>query len=222
MTEQSAFPIPTRTWRNQNQQILNRIAAARELILSARADPEISDLMAEYGYGAARLATGLDLHKAARAAFTACQWSISGQKQAATAFEAAETTARQVFADFLAVARFLFKDSHARMSMGLDDRIPEDMYEFIAFARSHYEAASNHPVFRSQLNQYGSLESACASIDEFVVAGMVYQAAGAASLRATKRRDEVIACLDEWVRDFRKAIKTALKDRPDLMNKIRL
>jgi hypothetical protein len=128
----------------------------------------------------------------------------------------------QVFADFLAVSRYLFKDGQARSILGLDEGIPAEPAEFIPAARLRYQAAKRNASYHNTLTQYGSLENAFASLDELAAAEMLKEAACTAAGRAIQQRDEVFIRLDRWTRDFCATLKAALRDRPDLLHKLGL
>jgi hypothetical protein len=166
------------------------------------------------------MAGGLGLCRAAEAAFEDCQESLCRLRQAVSALERAEIAARQAYLEFQMISRFLFGDGMARAALGVEGEMQKDLHEFIRVARAGYEAAACTLVYHQRLAQYGSLEDACASLDELLAAHQVYLQAGSAARRAVLRRDEATAQLDEWVRRFLYTAKTALRSRPDLLKKL--
>lgn len=200
--------------------VAGRLSSARSIITAAREDTQISSRMASRGYTAARMAGGLGMCRAAEAAFEDCQESLCSLRQAVSALERAEAAARQAYLEFQMISRLLFDDRAARAALGVEVEMQKDLHEFILVARASYEAAARSTVFHQLLAQYGSLEDACASLDELLAAHQVYLQARSAARLAVLRRDETTAQLDEWVRRFLYAAKTALRARPDLLKKL--
>lgn len=222
MTDQTSSMASAYSLHEQDQCVADRLVRARQLLLTAQSDPVISSRLAEAGYPAARLEEGLKLYKAAQVALISRQAALSKLKHVTEAFATVETTARQVYTDFRGVARLLFHDGVTRIHLGLEGSPPKDLEKFMLTARSVYDTALRTPKYRRKLAQYGSLDSACASLDELEATYAAFRTAQDAALRATQRWDRVMVSLDDWVHRFCKTAKRVLRDRPELKYKIGL
>jgi len=219
--EPTPRPAPRRA--TQDKLIADRIAAAQQVIETARDDAEVAALLATRGYDAAQLAEGLHLQEAAQAAFTARQAAMAAQKQATATRAGAETAARQTYADFRETGRAVFKAPADRMALGLTGNVPKDTQQFLTVARASYAAAQSAP-YQATLATYGqaaaTIAAALAALGALATTDKAQNAAIGAATKATAERDAAAKALDDWVRQFRRIAKVGLRGRPDLVKKL--
>ena len=218
-------PKAVRSYAAQDQKQANAIAAARQLIETACDDAEIARILAARGYDAAGLAAGLSLQASAQAAFTARQTAMAGQQQATAALAGAEAAARQTYADFRATARAIFAAPADRTALGLTGNAPKDTQKFLTLARVSYTTAQAE-AYQPALATYGypatALTAALATLDAFSTAGGVQNAAIGAARQATTDRDRAVKTLADWVSQFKRIAKVALRTQPALAKKLEL
>jgi hypothetical protein len=219
-------PKSKRAHSEQNQRVARRVSDVLRLLTTAKDDKGISPLLASKGYDSAKLAEGLSLQQAAENALIARQQAIGAQKEATLAVQKAEETARQAFKDFRDIARSIFKDTSVRSALGVNDPIAKQLETFMTNAGTSYGAALAEPQYLAELARYGfpqsSIESARASLQALAAANDAQESAKAAASSATKQRDDAIAALDAWVRQFEGIAKVATRSRRDLAKKLGL
>jgi hypothetical protein len=220
MAEQKPTVQPKRPRSDQDQKIADRIRAAYETITIAQTDPELAPLLAAQGYDTVKLSEGLKLQQVAQDAFVARQKAMSEQRQALAVLAGAAAQARQTYADFREGARSLFRDSATRTELGLTGAVPEDLQKFSTLALTGYKGALDSPDHLKVLTQYGYpqalLQDALKQLDQLAAANNTGKAAQTAATHATKLRDQAMANLDDWLRQFRGLAKVATRSRPDL------
>jgi len=218
-------PNAVRAYAAQDQKQANALAAARLLIETARDDAEIARILAARGYDAAGLAAGLSLQASAQAAFTARQTAMAGQQQASAALAGAAAAARQTYADFRATARAIFAAPADRTALGLTGNAPKDTQKFLTLARVSYTTAQA-AAYQPTLTTYGypatALTAAQATLDALSTANGVQNAAIGAARQATADRDRAVKALTDWVSQFKRIAKVALRDQPGLVKKLEL
>jgi hypothetical protein len=223
MSEQPIKPVIVRA--EQDQAIADSITAARQLIETARTDPEIAPLLAARGYDAAKLADGLKLQETAQAAFTARQQAIAAQKQATAALTGASLTARQTYTDFRETARALFTAVADRVALGLKGNAPDDTQKFITLAQASYTTARTEP-YRSALAAYGytteTIAQALATLDALIIADETQNIAIGAAHQATLDRNTAHKTLLAWLAQFKRIAKVTLRTKPALAKKLLL
>ena len=222
-------PKPKPSRAAQDQRLANDIAAARVLLETARIDAEIAPLLAARGYDAAKLAQGLAAQQAAQDAYTARQTALGLLGNGATNADAAQTTARQNYADFRetgrAVAAVSSNAAAARATLGLNGKVQADAQKFITQARASYAAARQAP-HAAQFATYGYPEAILAALesalDALEQAQRAHTAADSGAQDATRRRDAAFKALSEWLAPFKRIAKVALRARPDLLARLGL
>jgi hypothetical protein len=227
MSEPTPTPsTPKRGRSNQDQAMADRIAAAQQMLALAQSDSELAALLAARGYDAGRLAAGMARQSAAQTAFTDRQSASAGQTQATAALTAAAAAARRAYNDFRATARVIFKEPAVSQALGLAGAAPDDLQKFITAARASYDVALTTPAYLTELARFGygqaSLEAARGLLDGLVIAETAQETAKAAAVQATRQRDEAVAALDAWLRQFRTVAKIATRGRPDLAQRLGL
>jgi hypothetical protein len=217
---------PVRRLADQDRRTANAILRAFQLIETVQGNPELGRILAERGYDAAMLQSGLELFQAAQAAFNQRQGAMAAQRQASAALVGVEATARDNYRDFREVARALFKDDSHRKALVLEGRMPRDRQRFIMDAQAAYKAALDEP-FQSELSIYGgfspeTLQSLIADLEALAAADDDQNEAIGVAVKATAERDRLAGELDAWVKRFRHIANVALRDHPDLAKALEL
>jgi hypothetical protein len=200
--------------------LAHRIVGSHRLIQCATSDLEIASLLERVGYGNERLEEGLKLYKKAQVAFVSRQGALAQLKYTIALLEQSEAVARHIYGEFRSVARLLFRTGVARIDLGLEGKVPEDLEKFIIVSRSVLKMAQRTAAYRSRLAEYGSLDCLKAAVEDLAAADKACEDARKLVLQSTQRWDRVMVSLDKWVEQFCKTMRRDLRSRPDLLIKL--
>lgn len=218
-------PKPRASRAEQDQIIANNITDAAQMIETAKTDAELRPFLDAKGYDGAELDKGAAFHAAAQAAFNERQKASGKQKEATAQAAAAEEAARRTYADFRDTSRAVFLAKADQAKLGLNGKVPSDLQKFITAARASYNAAKDEP-YASKLAKRGFKASdntnAEAGLQTLSTAGGEQTKAIAEAQQATKNRDAAFAALVDWVGEFKRIAKVALRGNPSLARKLNL
>jgi len=203
----------------------SRLARARIATTNALADGEIQGLVAQFGYRPERLTEGQSLCSSAEAGLTQAAAQRGAKKMATAHVREALARLRQSCADFSKVARAVFADDPASLSvLGLDHPLPARQPDLLRYARTLFNTAAYTPAMRTALAEHGyddakiARERSKVSEFEFALANRV-QCAGAAK-QARQDQALLLERLDKWVSKFMRIARVALAGKPQLLEKL--
>ena len=211
-----ADEAPTPTLRaSASARIEGQLFAARLAIETVLGNAAMQAALAQYGYDAERMRAGRALYERALALFQQQQAGRGERYAAVDARNAAQEQAEAMFARHLAVARVaLRKDRGAAQSLGMTSARKYDQASWLAQAQQFYANALGSRAIAQKLAPFG-LTSAQLSEGQSLVAAvaakLVAQQEARADARAmTEQRNEALAELRAWMRDFRAIARVAL------------
>ena len=202
-----------------------QINAASVAVANAAADPEISTAMGGVGFGPQRLAIGRGLIEAA-------SFAVSAQVAAAGAYRAASATAdsfekvsRSGVSSFGQVAAVALGDDRAALTtLGLDRPMPRAIAPFLTAVLAVYDNALGNPGLLEKLSAFGynqeRLTAERGRVLELIEARRAQEMAKGAAQQATAKQGQAMTALAREMRDFRRIARVALKDRPQLLEKL--
>lgn len=205
--------------------IARQSSAANLAINNTLSDKELQGLVATYGYTNEKMQAGKKIYTSAAEAVKAQKVAVGTQRQATLDARVAEQTARANYRALAQVARALFVDNaSARATLGLSGPTPDAAVEFIAAANQLFDNALNVPTISAALGEYGydakRLTREQATIAAFDVANQDQAAAKGAAQQATRDQNAALAALNKWLAQYLKIAKVALRDRPQLYEKL--
>jgi hypothetical protein len=223
-TAEQTKTIPT-SRAYQDQRLADCIAEAGHLVETVRADAALSSTLRGRGYDTQKLDTGAALQLAAQLAFNARQAALGAQKGATENVNAAESAARQTYADFRETVRAVFPNPADRAKLGAVGKVPQDTQPFITQARASYAAAQTDP-YSAVLATYGfaasAVNNAVSGLDQLEAATEARRIAQGAALKATQDRNLACQALCGWVKQFRQIAKVAFRQKPEQRKKLKL
>ena len=199
------------------QSTAGRLNAAQVAINNTLADPKIQALVAQYGYPAAKLNEGKALYQATVEAVNA-HTALAGTHRVATVhLRAAEEEARDAHQALAQVARAVFATDRARLTaLGLTGAMPRATAAFLASAHSLFDNALTVAEIKTALAAYGydaaKVQSERAKITAFDSANQRREAAKGAAQQATHEQDATLKTLTDWVGQYTRIAKVALRD----------
>ena len=188
-------------------------------------DTEIQSLVAAYGYTAARMNEGKQLYDKAFNGVNAQIAAAGAQRDATASTNMAQTTAQKAYQDLSQVARAAFgKDKTRLAALGLTGTMPHTTSGFITAAYALFDNALKVEEIQKLLATYGydpaKLQSERAKIAAFESANQAQEAAKGAAHQATREQDAALAALRDWLAQYLRIAKVALRDKKDLLTKL--
>lgn len=205
--------------------IAGRLSAARLAIGNTLADPELQKLVAAYGYTEQKMQAGKQRYDAASAAVNAQVVAAGTQRQASLQARQAEERARASYQALAQVARAVFVRNPAhRATLGLLGSAPQGTAAFLAVAITLFDNALTQAEIKRVLADYGYTDERLASEQSIVVAFdqaiQAQVAAIGAAQQATRDQQAALAALGQWLAQYLKIAKIALRAKPDLIEKL--
>lgn len=204
--------------------IEDQLERANLAINNSLADDEIKTLVAPRGYTVAKLNAGKALYDAARLAVSGKTGGLGAKKDATGQVGTSYAVAHRAYQDLAQTARKAFHKDQAKLAiLGLTGPEPDSTAGFLKAAKTLFDNAKT-PAIQAVLGEYGYttefLASERAKIDAFDQSDQSQEAAKGTSEGATSTQNKKLADLNEWVSIYLGIAEIALRDRPDLQEKI--
>jgi len=199
--------------------IAQQLNTAQVAITNSLADPEIKAAVAQFGYTTAKLNAGQTLYQAALAAVDAQKLGRGDQKVATAELKAKEKDARDAYQALAKVARATL-DQATQVKLGALNKEPRSTAGFIQVAYTLFDNATTI----SELSDFGydaeRLAAERAKVEAFDQANQVQEMAKGTAQQATQDQDAALAKLNDWVAQYLKIARVALRGKKQLLEKI--
>ena len=211
--------------KQPSRSIKERLNAAQLALNNTLAVTEIQEAVGKYGYNRTKVEGGQALYKEALAAVEVRDEAAGAQQAATDKANAARTSAREVYQALAKVARAIFAKDRAKLtSLGLTGRMPAAAGEFLGTAYALFDNAVRVADVRTALSEYGydeaRLQEERAKMEAYDLANQAQEAALGAAQQATRDQDAALKALDEWVAQFLKIARVALRGKPELLEQL--
>lgn len=231
--------------------IAEQLDRARQL-LTAAADPELSDRLGEVGYGPSAIADGQALYNAAIAARGGTHAAHGDQLGSTLNVDALRDKVEEQVSALTQTARTVFSanpDALETLGLRLGGRAtpqttggeapaaPEappaaprrrsrSQAALLDNARVLYAAALSDPTLAPMLQSVGysraRLEAERADVAALEATDVTQEGRKATAKARTADQRAALEALNDWIERFRGIVKVALRDRPDLLDKLGL
>jgi hypothetical protein len=187
--------------------------------------PEIRDSIVEYGYGPVIIQEGRDMH-------TEFHGSVQEQVQMRQEVRAQNILTRSAFgtaySSYLELVDMLrthlSRDRATAFILGLPGQRERKPQAFITQATYFYKTLIGNDTVFNRITKYQltreKLQAAFDLVIDYQEEFRKKEDANGAMQRATAKRNENFANFFKWVREFEKACRAALKDRPQLIERL--
>ncbi|MFN8596968.1 MAG: hypothetical protein U0559_12395 [Anaerolineae bacterium] len=207
--------MPTRPTLSTAQQL----HAAQLAILNSLGDPEIKALVAEYGYTTSKLNHGKALYEAAVAAANAQKASLGDQKAATAALRQMEAEARDAYQALSRVARATLPEPDL-VALGLDGSMPLNVAGFLQAAYTLFDNAGSIGLLAEFGYEADRLATERVKIEALAQAEQAQALAKGSKQQATQDQAAALAALNEWMAQYLKIARVALRNKQQLLEKI--
>jgi len=210
-----------------NRRLAETLGRHRALLTAVREDPEAAALAARRGYGPERLAQGLALAEAAQAAYEARDAGTGARTTAAASLKTHERATRRLADDLRSTLRALYdgQPSHLEALGVARTRPADDRDAFLTESRATLAAARRAP-YVSALEETGvsgaDLDALADALDGLQTLAASHGQARGAAAAATGTRDDAYDALQTWMTRFRRLVRPAFRDAPDVATRVGL
>jgi len=198
---------------------------ASTLIESARSLPEIAEVLAGYGYDAARLEEGRRIWNEADALTKKQALEHGGKREASQEFGKTWESAQAAYMKTLKIARVAFGDeTKAIAALKLYGPRKQTIAGWLEQAGTLYSNLAGDPALSSRLARFGYSDAKLAAEAALVAevrskSQAQIQGSGAAQ-SATAARDQKLRELDSWVSELRTICRVAFYEKPQELEKL--
>lgn len=188
-------------------------------------DSEIASRLANFGYTAAKLQEGRALYEEARQLYQDQQRAYGDQYAATDDFETKWAAAREIYGRHIKLARIALEgDRDALQSLGLIGKRPSAFGPWQQAALLFYETPLADEALRQRMAEVGlteeALQEGLTKVQEVKAAEHVQEQRRGTAQELTKQRDAAFQALRAWMDDYLTVAKVALKDQPQLAEKL--
>lgn len=201
------------------QSTAEQLNAAQIAISNSLTDPQINSAVAQYGYPMAKLNAGKALYEAALAAVNAQKSGQGDQRNSTANVKAAEKAARDAYQAAAQVARAALSKED-QTTLGLTGKEPRDIAGFLQAAYTLFDNAASTGLLTDYGYDEARLAAERAKIAAFDTANQTQELAKGAAQQATQEQDAALAALNDWLAQYLKIAKVALRGKPQLLEKI--
>ena len=203
----------------------DRLLAAKVAITNALADDEIKERLALLGYNEERLNAGNELLTKTEAQYQDQKDEYSEQFQASENMQQEWARIKISFRMYTTLARFLFRKDPTKMNtLGLSQGQAFKISDWILQARQFYNNAINDTEIQAKMAEYSvTSERLQTALQEVVILEemkITQEKEKGEAQRATQKRDELFAQLDEYMYGLIQIARVVLYDKEQLLEKM--
>ncbi len=199
--------------------IPQQLNAAQLAIANSLADPEIKAAVAQFGYTTAKLNKGKQLYDAALAAVNAQKSGKGAQKDTTAQLKAAEKDARDAYQALAKVARAALNQEDLT-TLGIAGKEPRATAAFIQAGYTLFDNAGDVAALADFGYDADRLAAERARIEAYDQANQTQEMAKGSAQQATQDQDAALAAMNDWVAQYVKIAKVALRGKKQLLEKI--
>jgi hypothetical protein len=212
---------------SRSQSLLLRLDRAERTIETVRTDPELSPLMASFGYDTAALEQGRLLCERAREMQRVQERSYGAKYTATAAAAEARARAKASYKLLTEVARVTLRGERGAIdTLGLGPGTKTSLVAWIDHARRFYSNALSRPELLHRLTRFNitreQVEAGQRDVEQFDQARRAQERERVQAREATTARNAAVRDLDAWVDDFLGIAQAVTEGRPELRAKLGL
>jgi hypothetical protein len=180
---------------------------------------DIKTTVAEYGYTTARLAEGQALYRAAEEALAAQRMALGDKKIATADMLVCGQLARDAYVAAVKVARATLDDGQLA-TLGIEGKLPTRKAGLIQAGYTLFDNLAATSLLQDYGYTPGKIAAERAKIAAYEEAANAQRMAKGAAEQATQDRQAAMASLQDWLAQYIKIARVALRDRRELLEQI--
>ena len=193
---------------------------------NAKKQPEIATIMADFGYTPEVIAEGELLLKTARTAYDANQKEGDETSKAYKDYAKVKEKLEKIYLLDRKKAKVIFRnDPYAYDELSLSGIVPNAHINFIELTRKFYNGLLNNSDLQAKVAKLKltveGIAKALELIDQVNILRSEFLKELGESQLSRKTKDEALAAIELWMRDFYAVAKIALDDKVKLMKALK-
>jgi hypothetical protein len=197
----------------------------RVALENAENQPQIATTMAEFGYDTEELQKGKQIWQNANNAYNLNKTEDDETNEAYASFVAKKENVEDAYSLHRKKARVVFRSDNITLEkLGIKGSIPQAYIKWLEIVKKFYATATTDTAIQSKLARLKitpeELTATNTLLSELEVARSEYMREKGESQDATLAKDQAIAKLDEWMREFYSVAKIAMEDNIQLLESL--
>ena len=197
----------------------------RVALENAENQPQIATTMAEFGYDTEELQKGKQIWQNANNAYNLNKTEDDETNEAYATFVAKKENVEDAYSLHRKKARVVFRSDNITLEkLGIKGSIPQAYIKWLEIVKKFYATATTDTAIQSKLARLKitpeELTATNTLVSELEVARSEYMREKGESQDATLAKDQAIAKLDEWMREFYSVAKIAMEDNIQLLESL--
>ncbi len=192
--------------------------AARMAINNTLEDSELQKKMSNYGFPQKRVLEGKSLLEQLQILLDTQEQHYDERSDLSTQLKTDLQSSREIFTDHVKVAKIAFRNFPDTLRKLKIQRVDRSTWDWTLQAMTFYKKVTEHA---EQMNKYDvskeELEQAKVSVEALLVLKDRLMKKKGTAEGSTRRKNESVKTLRDWVREFHAASKLAMKDNPQLL-----
>jgi hypothetical protein len=203
---------------DQDQEQANFVGQVQRLIQALQGDATLLALVAKRKVTPETLTAGLTLITTFNDKRALRQEAMGSLRAAGGTQAVAFGVAKLAVTDYRESVRLAYPgDKALQKSLGLSERVPKDQEKFMVYATTCATTAKKAPHAKALEDTGFEIAGYESKVSAFSTARASFLRAEIDAKSATAARDEAFKSLKTWVASLHRAIRLALKTRPDLL-----
>ncbi len=187
-------------------------------------DPEIQNRVAKYGYTPEKMLEGKALYTAAVQQVNEQDMAIGTEKKASESVEILKKQAFDIYQSLSQVCEAIYiKDKTKLVILGIKGKMPTKIPAFLKAARTLFENAQKSEI-QAELGMFGynieKLQNEFEKILDLEKALQKREQSKGTKQQGTREKSAAIKIMNDWIKQYLKIAKVALKDKPELLEKL--
>ena len=208
-----------------NQEIIKQLTQSRVALKNARDEADLQAVLAPFGYDPVRIDEGLALIEAVQEEVDRQVSQYSERYGATMALQEQAKAARVAYTRHVKLARVAFEPGTPGYTrLALAGRRPRNRAAWMAQARQFYDTLLDDEALLQATSTYTlnreAVEAARAGLNAVEAAQLEQVKATSRAQAATRRRDEAVAALRRYMKDFNRIARIATEPHPQLREKM--
>lgn len=210
---------------NLQKPVSNYIGDCKLLINNSLNDENIKQTVGQFGYTEPKLTEGQTLLGTVETLQQNQSKEYGEQYQAKSELDIKRKQTHGGYMDLITICRIALRDDvGAQQGLGLNQTRKASYSGWLAQALLFCNNLIANPDYTLKLEQFGQniekIQTIKTAILETQVLNEKYNSEKGEAQQATKDRDKKIDELNQWISDYTKIVRIALKDRPQLLEKL--
>lgn len=192
---------------------------------NAENQPQIATTMAEFGYDTEELQKGKQIWQNASNAYNLNKTEDDETNEAYATFVAKKENVEDAYSLHRKKARVVFRSDNITLEkLGIKGSMPQAYVKWLEVVKKFYATAATDTAIQAKLARLkvspDDLAATNTLVSELETARSEYMREKGESQDATRTKDEAIAKLDDWMRDFYAVARIGLEDHPQLLESL--